>query len=110
MKLDDVGVVIATREIDIDDNRKVTVAIGMPQEFPEGHDFYCPYQILGMGRENVRYGAGVDPVQALILTLQIIGTDLYTSDAFKAGRLRYLGSRNLGFPVPENISDIIPED
>jgi hypothetical protein len=110
MKLDSVGVVIAAREIDIDGDEKVVITIGAPQEFPEGGSFFCPYQILGIGRDNVRYAGGVDAVQALELALQMIGTDLYTSDEFKADRLRYHGMRNLGFPVPAIISDLVPKD
>jgi hypothetical protein len=58
MKLDNVGVVIATREFDIDEKGKVLVTIGVPQEFPEGRNFFCPYQISGMGDEQVRYAGG----------------------------------------------------
>jgi hypothetical protein len=110
MKLDSVGTVVATREIDIDGTGKVLVTIGMPQEFPEGGSFFCPYQISGMGDGKVRYSGGADGVQALELTLQRIGTDLYTSDEFKADRLRSEGRKNLGFPVPACISDLVPKD
>ena len=110
MKLKTVGVIIATREIDIDGNRKVLVTIGTPREFPEGGNYFCPYQISGMGNGRVRYAGGADSVQALELALQVIGTDLYTSAEFKADRLRSEGRRNLGFPVPATISDLVPKD
>ena len=110
MKLDNIGITIATRELDLDGKEKVLIKIGMPQEFPGGGGFFCPYRILGIGRGKVRYGAGVDPVQALELTLNIIATDLYTSQEFKADRLRYLGMRNLGFPTLDAISDLVPDD
>ena len=110
MELDDVGTVIATRELHIEGSAKVRITIGTPREFPEGDNFFCPFQILGIGNETVRYAGGVDAVQALVLSLQAIGAYLYTSAEFKAGRLTYLGMRNLGFPVPDNIRDLVPDD
>jgi hypothetical protein len=51
---------------------------------------------------------GVDEMQALFLAMQHIGTRLYTSAFFKAGKLEWLEQRNLGFPVPDKIADIVP--
>jgi hypothetical protein len=110
MKLDNIGITIATRELDLDGKEKVLIKIGMPQEFPEGGSFFCPYRILGIGRGKVRYAGGVDPVQAVELALKCIATDLYTSPEFKADRLRHLGMRNLGFPTADAIRDLVPDD
>ena len=70
MKLDSVGVVIATRKIDIDGTGKVLVTIGTPQEFPVGGNFFRPYQISGMGDGRVRYAGGADSAQALELAFK----------------------------------------
>ncbi len=48
-------------------------------------------------------------MQALLLALQSIGTDLYTSAEAKEGRLTWFGSPNLGFPVPDIIADLVPK-
>jgi hypothetical protein len=50
---------------------------------------------------------GVDEMQALFLALQAIGNRLYTSAYFKAGKLTWLGRRDLGFPVANGKSDYL---
>lgn len=102
MKLTSVGTVIAVRELDLLGGGKATVTIGKPEKFPDADDYYCPYQISGIKRSNVRYAGGVDAVQALELALKMIGADLYTSDEAKAGALSWKGSDkgDLGFPQP----------
>ena len=110
MKLKSVGQIVATRELDLEGGGKVLITIGTPQMFPEGTSFYCPYQIEGLRIQGVRYAGGIDAVQALQLAMNCIATDLYTSDAFKAGKLRHLGMRNLGFPGLDAIADLIPPE
>jgi hypothetical protein len=101
MKLDSVGQVLGGRILDLKDGRAVNVVMGMPQRFPDGNDdYFCPFQIIGIGDERIRYGAGVDPFQAIWLTLQMIGSYLYTSPEAEGGALTWLGQVNLGFPVP----------
>ncbi len=110
LKLKSVGQIIAKRELDLADGGKVQITIGMPQAFPEGASFYCPYQIEGLRIQGVRYAGGIDAVQALQLAMNCIATDLYTSDAFKADQLRHLGMRNLGFPARDVIADLVPPE
>ena len=50
--------------------------MGKPEEFPEGADYYCPYQIKGYGREKVMVVGGIDPFQAIQLALSSIGVEL----------------------------------
>jgi hypothetical protein len=56
----------------------VRVRLGTPQPFPDAAygDYYCPYQIVGVGSEKVRYAGGVDAVQALELALHNLPTEL----------------------------------
>lgn len=79
LKLKDVGEIIATRDFTLDKTGKVTVLIGKPQQFPGGDDWYCPHQKLGIGSGKVKYAGGVDPVQALVLALSMLGAELYCS-------------------------------
>jgi hypothetical protein len=110
MKIDSVGQILASRILDLKDGRSVNVILGSPQRFPDGNeDYFCTFQILGMGDERIRYGAGVDPFQALWLTLQMIGAYVYTSDEAKNDRLTWLGQKNLGFPVSESIGHLVPK-
>ena len=113
VKLDSVGEIIAVRELFLSGSKdKVTVIIGRPQRFPDSTDYYCPYQIGGLGESKVRYAGGIDTIQAFLLALQRVGVDLYTSKEAKAGMLKWEGSDkgNLGFPVPESVSDLVPSD
>jgi hypothetical protein len=99
MKLTDVGQVICTRILDLRDNKRVIVKLGAPQEYPEPpDDYFCPYQIIGLGDERVRYAGGVDAFQALSLALKSIGAVLYSSTEARAGELSWLGQSDLGFP------------
>ena len=109
MKIDSIGQMLCGRAFDVRNDRAINVIIGIPQRFPDGpDDYFCPFQIIGMGDEQVRYGAGVDAVQAVWLTLQMIGARLYTSPEAKSGALTWLGQSDLGFPVPDSISDLLP--
>lgn len=108
MKLSSVGVPIAQRELSLSGAANVSVLIGKPEVFPDGNGCYCPVQIVGLGEQRVSSPMGQDTMQALVLALEFVGTSLYTSSAWKSGRLTWLGNRNLGFPVPESIRDLVP--
>lgn len=107
MQLKDVGIQIATRALEAG-GKKVTVVIGKPERFPDAEDYYCPYQIVGIGSERVRYAGGVDAVQALQLALKMIGADLYTSPEAETKQLSWTGGDlgDLGFPVPDALQDL----
>jgi hypothetical protein len=110
LNLKTVGEVIATRELTLDQSRKITILIGKPQPTPEGIDWYCPFEKLGIGSGRIKHAMGVDAMQALVLVLQMVGTELYTSGEYKAGRLEWDCGVNgdLGFPVPDIIRDVLP--
>lgn len=109
MKIDRIETIIAIREFILTTGKKVTVVIGKPEKFPDSDDYYCPYQITGIGNEKIRYAGGIDAVQALLLALNMIGADLYTSKEAKKGLLRWKGGDKgeLGFPVPDILRDLI---
>jgi len=104
MEIKDIGEVIATRTLQLVENKKggITVQIGKPKQFPNKSDYYCPYRIIGIGDEKIRYAAGIDAVQAIQLAMVKIGAEIYTSTEAKSGRLRWDGDEkgDLGFPAP----------
>lgn len=106
------GTVVAMRELvlkDKDGDQPVTVRIGMPQPFDDGHDYYCPFEINGIGETTVQRAGGVDAVQALQLAMTMIGITLYASEEAAAGQLRWLDEYgDLGFPVQEGAEDLLP--
>ena len=96
------GTVIATRELDLKDadgDRPVIVRIGMPQPTDDEHDYYCPFEIDGLGDRTVRRAIGIDAVQALQLAIMMIGSILTASDEATDGRLSWLNMQgDFGFP------------
>ena len=105
MYLHNIDEVIAVRELFLtsgeESRRKVKVVIGKPEPFPGSEGFYCPFQICGIGPEEIKYSAGVDAVQALQLVMSMIGSTL----AFRAketdGDLLWAGDESGGFGFPE---------
>ena len=111
MKFDTVGEIVATRELDLNGGQKVKVLIGKPQTISNEVDWYCTYQIIGIGSGDVKYAGGIDPVQALVLALSLAGAHLYCSAEYEAGRLSWdcaSTKGDLGFPVPNNLKDAVP--
>jgi hypothetical protein len=76
-----------------------------------GKDWSCRYTIGWPDGLYNGTGHGIDQFQAVILTLQRIGTDIYFSDYHKTGQLYFekLGS-GYGFPVPKNARDLLVGD
>jgi hypothetical protein len=79
----ELGTVIAERSFRIEGHPEldVRVRIGMPMPFApqtgqSWSDYYCPYQVTGVGDERVRYAPGVDAVQALEEAIHILPTEL----------------------------------
>jgi len=107
------GDIIAHRFLECMDDRgkkiDVNVYIWRPIADPDGVNWTCPFEIAGLPGKRPRGAHGVDAIQALELALKMVGAILYTSKAWQAGRLTWLGHRNLGFPVTDNIRDLIPD-
>ena len=105
MKLDNVGTVVASRMLTIlgDDKKKIMVLIGMPRPYLNTSDYYCPFQIQGVGSEAVEYAVGIDSAQALLLALKRIPVLLLLLNKKLEGRLRWEGdeSGDLGFPMED---------
>jgi hypothetical protein len=71
----------------------------------------CAYEIGWQGAPRRFSSGGIDSVQALVLALQMIGAELYSSQHHAAGRLAWeeVGGGH-GFPVPRTISDLLVGD
>ncbi len=86
------GAVIAVREYGLKDGKKV-VSIGQPLRFTGANDYYCPYQIVGIGDGLVQRASGVDAVQALIHALKAIGVRIVSSSEYQAGEVIWFGRK-----------------
>ena len=92
MKVETRGRIIAVREYFISGDLnevKPRVLIGEPLPFPDSSGFYCPYQITGSGREEIKYAADIDAVQAIQGAMTLIGTDLEFLNRKLRGSLRW---------------------
>ena len=103
---------LGIRTLVLDDHSEVTVIFGVPQPLSENEtEFFCPYQILGLGTDSIRYAIGMDALQAIEYTMQHVGINLYTSEEARSGRLSWQYGRkkgDLGFPVTPGQEDLLP--
>jgi hypothetical protein len=60
------GDVIAVRRLELAQDPVIRIEVKIGRPVSDGEGCYCPYQIVGIGNEKVRYAAGVDSVQVLI--------------------------------------------
>ena len=108
----DLGPVLAERTLVLEPGMTVSIRLGLPftpDAFPD--ESWCPYQIIGLDHDGIRHTIGIDAFQALWLALQSLGTRLYASEEYKAGRLHLFkkGDRDLCLPVLEGFSDLLPD-
>ncbi|MBP6001975.1 MAG: hypothetical protein KA746_00940 [Pyrinomonadaceae bacterium] len=102
MKIKDLGDVIAERRFKFESKLKseIIVAIGKPMPFPDSDDYYVPYQIKGIGDEQIKFAGGIDAVQCLQLVMKIIGSELWVINEPLTEKIIWDGDENgsLGFP------------
>ncbi|MBA2710348.1 MAG: hypothetical protein H0U57_07145 [Tatlockia sp.] len=105
MQLMTIGELFVSRVLNLNDinTNSVTIRIGKPQNFPDGQDYYCPFQIIGIGDGKVTWAGGIDEIQALLLALEQIGAFLRNSAEYQQGNLSWIGSKdgNLGFTLTD---------
>lgn len=71
-------------------------------------DWSCAYEIGWPDGARRGFGYGIDATQAMLLAFKAIGTDLYTSDYHRSGRLRWgEPGDGYGYPVPKNIRNLL---
>lgn len=104
--------VIATRTLKLRNtygDTDIPIRISAPVQ--EGNAWSCRYEIGWPEGNETMNATGADSVQAILVALQMIGADLYTSNYHKTGRLLF-GSpgRGYGFPVTNNIRDLLIGD
>lgn len=98
MKIEEIGLVIAERQLDgIDDGKpcKVVVRLGKPFRRPDDDSWYCPYSIKTEKSERVFFGAGLDSLQALRIAISMVGAELTT--LFSHLALKWADEDDLGF-------------
>jgi hypothetical protein len=103
---------IATRLLklrDIDSDTEIAIRIFAPEETKSGWN--CRYEIDWPEGKETMSASGIDSVQALVLALQMIGADIYSSSYHKSGKLVFdAPGRGYGFPVPSSLRDVLVGD
>jgi hypothetical protein len=69
-----------------------------------GGEYRCRWYLRFPDRERSFEAAGIDGVQALLLAMQTVHTELTESDEYKDGALTHLGNRDLGLPPAFDLS------
>ena len=98
----ELGEVIAQREVLFTrasgETAIVHVRIGKPVVGDDPNSWRCPYQIESMGRVKTVAMSGVDAVQALLLTLQVILPELDHIAKREQGTFSWPKDKHCGFP------------
>lgn len=94
--------IFVERVFELRKGRKQTKVIArFAKPVSDRRDFRCEFQIAGLLDTAIGgNAAGVDGVQALQLAMQAATIALLSSRAYQSGRLTYLGSHDLGMPLP----------
>jgi hypothetical protein len=99
--------ILATREMiwKHKDGEETPVIINLGRPLPrvkEGSEFnewYCTFQIVGLGDETIGTTFGVDGMQALLLALKIAGKIIAASRPGRLGELDWKDVPHFGFPL-----------
>jgi len=102
MKIENIGTVIAERELDAVESGKackVIVRFGRPRQFADeasdDSSWYCPYSIASPKGERLSYAGGVDSLQALRLGIHKAALEIGT--LYADLRLKWCSEDDLGF-------------
>ncbi|HVZ30621.1 MAG TPA: hypothetical protein VG839_09525 [Asticcacaulis sp.] len=95
----DAGSPTLMRTFDLSDGGVVELYVWPTYLADDPRSYICPYRIEGLGSEKIRRVYGADPLEAFNLAMMVAGATLYSSDAYKAGDLTYLDSRDLRMPT-----------
>src|SRR4051812_17329392 len=103
---------IAVRRLKVrTENRDIDVEVRLFEPVDENGMWVCSYEIDWPTGTKKSSGAGVDGIQAIILALQKIGIELYTSSFHENGELIWeKPGRGYGFPVPNTVRDLLVAD
>jgi len=105
--------VIASRELMLRDGSnviKIPVRIFTPECEKPGV-WGCRYEVDWPGENRAVTAWGFDGIQSILIALQMIGADIYTSNYHKAGNLYWDAPGNgYGFPVSPTLRDLLQGD
>lgn len=84
----------------------IEIKIQQPNNF--GPSWTCRYEIDWPEGRHVMVAHGVDALQSLVLAMQMIGSEIYSSAYHKEGALRSANREDgYGFPLPPFLRDLL---
>jgi len=101
--------VIASHEIFLQiENDEAVIAINIHKPEKQEKVWACRYEIAWPEGARTFEAIGLDALQALVLALQMIGAEIYSSAYHREGRLRaYDSEKGYGFPVAAPLRDLL---
>jgi hypothetical protein len=105
-------VVIAERRLFISGpSGQIEVPVRLFQPEQEDGMWICRYEIDWPDQKKSYFAAGFDSAQALVLALQTVGVEIYTSTYHETGSLGWHESyQGYGFPVGANLRELLIGD
>jgi hypothetical protein len=89
---------------------KIAVRIDAPTREATGA-WSCQYEIDWPDKKSMKQIFGFDSMQAIVLALQTIGAEIYTSNYHKSGELFFdVPDRGYGFPVVPTYRNLLQGD
>ena len=87
---------------------EIPIEIRIFSPVPKDGCWACAFEIDWPEGTKAMSGAGLDALQALVISLQMIGIQIYTSTYHHDGALRaYDNEEGYGFPVARNVRDLL---
>jgi hypothetical protein len=94
---------------DLDAEIEIPIRIFAPER--AGDAWSCRYEIDWPEGTQAMAAGGTDSVQALIIALQMIGADIYSSSYHKSGKLALdARGKGYGFPVVSSLRGLLEGD
>ena len=78
-------------------NEEVVACFHAPTLAPGG-EYQCRWRIKWPHQEQRHYASGIDGVQALMLAMRTVHSELVQTEAYQSGKLTYLKQRDLDLP------------
>lgn len=92
--------VIAVREMEFvsEDGRKekAFLKVGRPYEHSKDLDWCCPYELSTKSRKKVFGMIGIDPLQALELTMKTLSVEIEHWEKVQKGKFYFLDEEGAG--------------
>lgn len=92
-------------ERQFDNNGQAVICRFFAPTLEPAGEYKCRWTIAWGEKTRQRHTCGIDGMQALLLAMRTVHTELIHSDAYAAGQLTYLEEADLGLPPAYTFPD-----